>query len=223
MQTRHLVPCLVLVSAAVALLLIGGVSAGGLVTLAVVLCCPLMMLFMMPYAPPPEDYLARLRKIEGQVRGLQRLIDGDTPCIDVVTQIASVTGALHAVALLLLDEHLPHCVMEAATAGDPAPKLAEAGRALERLMRLWSGTGTGRLGRRRRESNETPAASPCASWAPTAHRSCSCTAWSARAGTGAAPTNAWPTPTASSWPICWASVAPRSLRPATALTTTPGP
>lgn len=87
-------------------------------------------------APQREDYLPRLRKIEGQVRGLQRLIDGDTSCIDVVTQIASVTGGLHAVALLLVDEHLRHCVMEAAAAGDPDPKLAEARRAIERLMRL---------------------------------------------------------------------------------------
>ncbi len=92
------------------------------------------MTMLRPYAPQ-EDYRARLGKIAGQVRGLQRLIDGDTSCIDVVTQIASVTGGLHALALLLLDEHLRRCVMEAATAGDPDPKLAEARRAIERLMR----------------------------------------------------------------------------------------
>ena len=94
------------------------------------------MTIVRPQAPQREDYQARLRKIEGQVRGLQRLIDGNASCIDVVTQIASVTGGLHAVALLLLDAHLGHCVVDAAAAGDPSPKLAEARRAIERLMRL---------------------------------------------------------------------------------------
>lgn len=89
-----------------------------------------------PYAPQREDYQARLRKIEGQVRGLQRLIDGDTSCIDVVTQIASVTGGLHSVALLLVDDHLRRCVVDAADADDPGPKLAEARQAIERLMRI---------------------------------------------------------------------------------------
>lgn len=93
------------------------------------------MTTLRPYASQREDYLARLRKIEGQVRGLQRMIGEDSYCIDVVTQIASVTGALNAVAHRLLDEHLRQCVMEAAAAGDPGPKLAEAGRAMERLMR----------------------------------------------------------------------------------------
>ena len=69
------------------------------------------------------------------MRGLQRMIGEDIYCIDVVTQIASVAGALHAVAHRLLDEHLRQCVMEAASAGDPGPELAKAGRAIERLMR----------------------------------------------------------------------------------------
>lgn len=94
------------------------------------------MTIVRPYAPQREDYQARLGKIEGQVRGLQRLIDGNPPCIDVVTQIASVTGGLHSVALLLLDEHLRSCVVDAAAAADPGPKLAEARRAIERLTRL---------------------------------------------------------------------------------------
>lgn len=92
---------------------------------------------MRGYTMHKDDYGARLRRIEGQVRGLQRMIDEDKYCIDVLTQIASVTRALQGVGLGLLDEHLRHCVREAADqdpdAGDAL--LTEAVQAVERLLR----------------------------------------------------------------------------------------
>ena len=83
-----------------------------------------------------EDYLQRLRRIEGQVRGLQRMIEDDRYCIDVLTQISSVTAALDAVALGLVDQHLRHCVMQAAEEGDEQRDrtLREAVAAVERLV-----------------------------------------------------------------------------------------
>ena len=89
------------------------------------------------YSLSKDDYLTRLRRIEGQVRGLQRLIDEDTYCIDVLTQISSVTKALQGVGVGLLDEHIRHCVRGAVekggTAGDA--KIEEAVTAIERLLR----------------------------------------------------------------------------------------
>ena len=89
------------------------------------------------YSIERDDYLHRLRRIEGQVRGLQRLIEEDTYCIDVLTQIASVTKALQGVGLGLLDEHIRHCVRDAAetdrSEGDA--KVEEAVAAVERLLR----------------------------------------------------------------------------------------
>ena len=89
------------------------------------------------YSLSKDDYLVRLRRIEGQVRGLQRLIDEDTYCIDVLTQISSVTKALQGVGVGLLDEHIRHCVRGAVekggTAGDA--KIEEAVTAIERLLR----------------------------------------------------------------------------------------
>ncbi|MCZ7535530.1 MAG: metal-sensitive transcriptional regulator [Acidimicrobiia bacterium] len=84
-----------------------------------------------------DDYLSRLRRVEGQVRGLQRMIDEDTYCIDVLTQIASVSKALQGVGLGLLDEHLRHCVRRAAEASDVEgdEKVHEAVQAIERLLR----------------------------------------------------------------------------------------
>ena len=88
------------------------------------------------------DYLRRLRLIEGQVRGLARMIDEDTYCIDVLTQLSSVTSALRSVGLGLLDEHLHRCVVDAASAdavsadadrGDR--RVTEAVVAIERLLR----------------------------------------------------------------------------------------
>jgi DNA-binding FrmR family transcriptional regulator len=92
---------------------------------------------MRGYTMHKDDFLRRLRRIEGQVRGLQRMIDDDTYCIDVLTQIASVTKALQGVGLGLLDEHLRHCVVEAAAAdGDEGEaRVHEAVAAVERLLR----------------------------------------------------------------------------------------
>jgi len=92
---------------------------------------------MAGYVIHSDDYLKRLRLIEGQVRGLARMIDEGTYCMDVLTQVASVTSALRSVGLGLLDEHLHHCVIDAATAdadrGDK--KITEAVAAVERLLR----------------------------------------------------------------------------------------
>lgn len=93
---------------------------------------------MRGYTLHKDDYLNRLRRIEGQVRGLQRMIEDDTYCIDVLTQIVSVTKALQGVGLGLLDEHLRHCVQEAAAASraEGEAKIAEAVQAVERLLRV---------------------------------------------------------------------------------------
>src|SRR4051795_2172770 len=79
----------------------------------------------------------RLRRIEGQVRGLQRMVDEDAYCIDVLTQISAATRALQSVALELLDEHLNHCVLDAAAAGgtEARDKVSEASAAVARLVR----------------------------------------------------------------------------------------
>jgi DNA-binding FrmR family transcriptional regulator len=92
---------------------------------------------MRGYSMNKEDYTKRLRRIEGQVRGIQRLIEEDTYCIDVLTQVSAVTKALQSVALGLLDEHVRHCVRDAAT-DDPAradEMIEEATRAIERLVK----------------------------------------------------------------------------------------
>ena len=92
---------------------------------------------MRGYSMDRDDYLKRLRRIEGQVRGLQRMVESDEYCVDILTQIASVTKALQGVGLGLLDEHFRHCVMEAA-ASDGAEgdaKVHEAMAAVERLLR----------------------------------------------------------------------------------------
>ncbi|MBX3313721.1 MAG: metal-sensitive transcriptional regulator [Actinobacteria bacterium] len=85
-----------------------------------------------------DDYLKRLRRIEGQVRGLQRMIEEDTYCIDVLTQLSAVTKALQSVGIGLLEEHVSHCVLHAAQEGDEEEaraKIVEATRAIERLVR----------------------------------------------------------------------------------------
>jgi CsoR family transcriptional regulator, copper-sensing transcriptional repressor len=89
------------------------------------------------YSENKDDYLRRLRRIEGQVRGLQRMIEQDKYCIDILTQVAAATRALQSVALGLLDEHLNHCVTEAvAEGGDTAAvKVREASDAIARLVR----------------------------------------------------------------------------------------
>jgi DNA-binding FrmR family transcriptional regulator len=89
------------------------------------------------YTENKESHLRRLRRIEGQVRGLQRMIDNDEYCIDVLTQISAATRALQAVSLALLDEHLRHCVSDAITAGgqNADAKVREASDAIARLVR----------------------------------------------------------------------------------------
>ena len=79
----------------------------------------------------------RLRRIEGQVRGVQRMVDDDAYCVDVLTQISAATKALQAVALELLDQHLSHCVADAIGEGGAAAeeKIAEASAAIARLVR----------------------------------------------------------------------------------------
>ncbi|HEX5094525.1 MAG TPA: metal-sensitive transcriptional regulator [Acidimicrobiia bacterium] len=90
---------------------------------------------MRGYTMHKDDYLNRLRRIEGQVRGLQRMVNEDEYCIDVLTQIASVSKALQGVGLGLLDEHLRHCVTEAVHSGEGDAKIQEAVQAVERLLR----------------------------------------------------------------------------------------
>ncbi len=83
------------------------------------------------------DYLKRLRRIEGQARGLQRMVEEEKYCIDILTQISAMTKALEAVALGLLDEHMAHCVVDAVRVGGSEAdiKLKEASDAIARLVR----------------------------------------------------------------------------------------
>jgi CsoR family transcriptional regulator, copper-sensing transcriptional repressor len=92
---------------------------------------------MQGYTQDKQAYLARLRRIEGQVRGLQRMVEEDKYCIDVLTQVAAVTRALQAVSLGLLEDHLGHCVTEAARQGgaEAEAKVKEASQAVARLVR----------------------------------------------------------------------------------------
>jgi len=88
------------------------------------------------YSMNKGEYLKRLRRIEGQVRGIQGMVEDDRYCIDVLTQIASATRALEGVALGLLDEHLRHCVTNAISAGEGGDdKIDEAVAAIERLVK----------------------------------------------------------------------------------------
>ena len=89
------------------------------------------------YITDKQALLNRLKRIEGQVRGLQRMVESDTYCVDVLTQVSAATRALENVALSLLNQHLHHCVLDAAAAGGPEAeeKLAEASAAIARLVR----------------------------------------------------------------------------------------
>jgi CsoR family transcriptional regulator, copper-sensing transcriptional repressor len=89
------------------------------------------------YSANKDAHLKRLRRIEGQVRGLQRMVESDTYCIDVLTQVSAATKALESVALLLLEEHLAHCVTEAIGVGGETAdaKIQEASAAIARLVR----------------------------------------------------------------------------------------
>lgn len=89
------------------------------------------------YISDKTKYRDRLRRLEGQIRGIDRMVDEDRYCIDILTQISAVTKALEGVALGLLDDHLKHCLVDAALAGGPVgeQKLAEASEAISRLVR----------------------------------------------------------------------------------------
>jgi DNA-binding FrmR family transcriptional regulator len=92
---------------------------------------------MRGYTQDKDAYLKRLRRIEGQVRGLQRMVESDTYCIDILTQVSAVTRALQAVSLGLLEDHLGHCVAQAIEEGGPkaSEKVKEASEAIARLVR----------------------------------------------------------------------------------------
>ena len=89
------------------------------------------------YSDDKEAVLRRLRRIEGQIRGLQRMVDEDAYCIDVLTQVSAATRALQSVALELLADHLAHCVRDAVAEGGRAgdAKIKEAQEAIDRLVR----------------------------------------------------------------------------------------
>jgi DNA-binding FrmR family transcriptional regulator len=92
---------------------------------------------MVGYATDKDDLLSRLRKIEGQVRGVAQMIEDDRYCIDVLTQVAAITKALQSVSVGLFDDHLRHCVADAVAAGGPEAdrKLTEATAAVQRLLK----------------------------------------------------------------------------------------
>jgi len=89
------------------------------------------------YSAQKDNYAKRLRRIEGQVRGIAKMIEDDKYCIDVLTQISAANSAMRSVALSLLDEHLDHCVTRAVAegGGEAQTKLAEASAAIARLVR----------------------------------------------------------------------------------------
>ena len=89
------------------------------------------------YADNKDAHVNRMRRIEGQVRGISRMIESDKYCIDVLTQVSAATKALESVALTLLHDHLSHCVVDAAREGGPVAdlKVREASDAIARLVR----------------------------------------------------------------------------------------
>jgi CsoR family transcriptional regulator, copper-sensing transcriptional repressor len=92
---------------------------------------------MVGYIEGKDALLNRLRRVEGQVRGIQRMVEAETYCIDVLTQIAAATNALQAVAVELLEDHLAHCVADATRQGGEVAdeKIKEASAAIARLVR----------------------------------------------------------------------------------------
>jgi CsoR family transcriptional regulator, copper-sensing transcriptional repressor len=90
---------------------------------------------MTGYKSHKEQIQARLRRIEGQIRGVQKMVDEDRYCIDVLTQVSAAKAALDAVALALLQDHTEHCVAEAIRSGDGTEKIRELNDAVERLVR----------------------------------------------------------------------------------------
>ena len=89
------------------------------------------------YSDTKDDHLKRLRRVEGQVRGIAKMVEDDKYCIDILTQVSAATKALQSVALNLLDDHMAHCVVNAARAGGAEldAKLKEASEAIARLVR----------------------------------------------------------------------------------------
>ena len=89
------------------------------------------------YVDDKQALLARLRRAEGQVRGIARMVNEDAYCIDILTQVSAITKALESVALTLLEDHLGHCVAQATAEGGPVAeeKLREANAAIARLVR----------------------------------------------------------------------------------------
>ena len=89
------------------------------------------------YSESKDSHLARLRRVEGQIRGIAKMVEDDKYCIDILTQVSAATRALQSVALGLLDDHLGHCVVNAARAGglEQEIKLKEASDAIARLVR----------------------------------------------------------------------------------------
>ncbi|MFJ8917070.1 metal-sensitive transcriptional regulator [Amycolatopsis sp. NPDC102389] len=89
------------------------------------------------YTQGKEEYLNRLRRIEGQIRGLQRMVEEDKYCIDILTQVSAATKALQSVSLGLMDEHLRHCVSDAIAKGgaEADEKIKEASDVIARLVR----------------------------------------------------------------------------------------
>lgn len=89
---------------------------------------------MAGYIAHKDDIHKRLLRIEGQARGLQRMVDDERYCIDILTQVKSIKAALDRVALLLLDDHVEHCIADAVSSGDGADKLRELSQAIGRFV-----------------------------------------------------------------------------------------
>ena len=92
---------------------------------------------MAGYVATKDDHLKRLRRVEGQVRGIAKMVEDDKYCIDILTQVSAATKALQSFSLELLDEHIEHCVVDAARRGGPEAdeKVREASEAIARLVR----------------------------------------------------------------------------------------
>ena len=88
------------------------------------------------YTPHKEQLLKRLARVEGQVRGISRMIEDDRYCIDILTQLGAVSTALEAVALKVLEEHVQHCVAGALASGDPAAAEEKSRELLEAVQRF---------------------------------------------------------------------------------------
>ncbi|GAA3835798.1 metal-sensitive transcriptional regulator [Brevibacterium ammoniilyticum] len=89
------------------------------------------------YTPQKDALARRMKRIEGQVRGIAKMIDDDKYCIDILTQVSAATAALHGVSINLLEEHIAHCVVDASAAGEDEArkKIEEASAAIARLIK----------------------------------------------------------------------------------------